>query len=483
MASEQDNNDDTRRKRGEQRQFRSGIFRCFAVCTLIVSVFNIAYHEAYHDENIAEMAADLFRRSHFRTHADDGRTDKLPPAIDPNSNAATGNQGTSEVAGAAALLVADNQQKKPLSSELAGLRCEDHGGPSDPSLAAEMVYWEDIPADSEWISPFHPIRTSSTQGQGGVSGGQQWEEKYLTFEPDKGGWNNIRMAMETVLVMAAGMGRTLVLPPEKGMYLLKKGQGKQKNTFTFHDFFELDSVAAEHRGFNVITMEEFLVRKKGKLYHQQTKQVMDPPRGQTNWNGKNLGELWAFLRSVSPVLSWNPKTCVAGIPASPDPADEASLKSAMEDIISEKYAPKPKPEDFIGKPSPVNATTAVRLGELLGERKEMCLYDANLQAAPVLHIMDDNKAKARLLTHSYTFLFFQDWRHDLWAKRFVRDHIRYIDEIVCAAARIVNAVRERARKRDPGNNPDGLYDSFAVRRGDFQASCSHSILHDDYYAA
>lgn len=39
--------------------------------------------------------------------------------------------------------------------------------------------------------------------------------------------------------------------------------------------------------------------------------------------------------------------------------------------------------------------------------------------------------------NSVQFLFFADWRHDLWTKRFVRDHLRYVDEIQCAAARVV----------------------------------------------
>ena len=60
----------------------------------------------------------------------------------------------------------------------------------------------------------------------------------------------------------------------------------------------------------------------------------------------------------------------------------------------------------------------------------------------------------------------QDWRHDLWSKRFVRDHLRYSDEIQCAAARVVDAVRRRARGR--GDNPKGEFDSFHIRRGDFQ---------------
>lgn len=48
---------------------------------------------------------------------------------------------------------------------IAGLNCKDHGGPSDSS---EMVYWNDIPADSKYVSPFYN------------------EEKYITFEPDRG---------------------------------------------------------------------------------------------------------------------------------------------------------------------------------------------------------------------------------------------------------------------------------------------------------
>lgn len=49
-------------------------------------------------------------------------------------------------------------------------------------------------------------------------------------------------------------------------------------------------------------------------------------------------------------------------------------------------------------------------------------------------------------------------------KRFVRDHVRYIDEIQCAAARIVHAVRQRSQQK----GMDGIYDSFHIRRGDFQ---------------
>ena len=59
---------------------------------------------------------------------------------------------------------------------------------------------------------------------------------------------------------------------------------------------------------------------------------------------------------------------------------------------------------------------------------------------------------------------------------FVRDHLRIRDEITCAAARVIVAVREHARKNAEKNgrrlgitkkNSEGLYDAFHVRRGDF----------------
>jgi hypothetical protein len=40
------------------------------------------------------------------------------------------------------------------------------------------------------------------------------------------------------------------------------------------------------------------------------------------------------------------------------------------------------------------------------------------------------------------------------------------DEIQCAAARIVHAMREHAKNRDPHGN--GEFDTFHIRRGDFQ---------------
>jgi hypothetical protein len=70
-----------------------------------------------------------------------------------------------------------------------------------------------------------------------------------------------------------------------------------------------------------------------------------------------------------------------------------------------------------------------------------------------------------LLVHFYAFLFFEDWKEDVWMKRFMRDHVRYSDEIQCAAARVVQSMREYAKSK---GSADGVFDTFHVRRGDFQ---------------
>jgi hypothetical protein len=61
-------------------------------------------------------------------------------------------------------------------NRLAGLNCDRWGGPSN-DLAEEMVYWEDIPSDSQFISPFHK---------------NEGPTQYFTFEADFAGWNNVR---------------------------------------------------------------------------------------------------------------------------------------------------------------------------------------------------------------------------------------------------------------------------------------------------
>jgi GDP-fucose protein O-fucosyltransferase len=76
---------------------------------------------------------------------------------------------------------------------------------------------------------------------------------------------------------------------------------------------------------------------------------------------------------------------------------------------------------------------------------------------------------SRPLIQFYAYLYFEDWRQDLQMKRFMRDNLRFSDVIQCAAARIVEAVREIARNTATGGrNKHGGFDTMHVRRTDFK---------------
>jgi hypothetical protein len=338
---------------------------------------------------------------------------------------------------------------KSIVHPVAGLDCSEHGGPFDKADAEELVYWRDIASDNAWVSPFKKII-----GDG--------ERQYLTFEPDGGGWNNIRMSMETVLTMALAMGRVLVLPPSQKMYLLGK------TTFNFADFFPLQELAEEHAGLEIITTEQFLEETMGKTRDTETGAVSFPPDDKkTAWDGDTAGikeKLSPWIRSIATIPDWNPDRCIAAFPKSSDPKDAAELQTAFDEILAEQdgfYATEKAHEEFINKPTPVDAPFKDRLKEIITERESLCLYDAKLQEAPIIHFHGKVKQESggRLLVHFYAFLFFQDYSTDLWMKRFVRDHVRYIDNIQCAAARIVHKLRTQY---------GGTFDSFHIRRGDFQ---------------
>jgi hypothetical protein len=419
---------------------------------------------------------------------------------------------------------------------VAGLECKSHGGPNRPEDVQEMVYWEDIPKDNEWQSPFL----------------KKNERQYMTFESDGGYvheslpislqlfrrnlfvvsnlfklfpssslifcivagkcgisniflslfisertdlWNiylslliflnfllhfscsfislvhrnNIRMSMETVLTMALAMGRVLVLPPSQKMYLLGKGQA----TFNFADFFPLQELAEEHAGFDIITMEQFLEETMGKTKDTKSQKIVFPPDNKkTKWDGDSgfKSKLAPWLRSIAVDPNWNPNHCIATFPKNGDQQNIDMLQQSMSEILKEEgdFAGKMAFEHYINKPTPVDASTKDRLRELLAQRKKLCIYDKPLQEASIIHFHGKSKAETggRLLVHFYAFLFFQDWHTDLWMKRFVRDHVRYIDDIQCAAARIVHAIRS-------SNNSDKTdklhqFDTFHIRRGDFQ---------------
>lgn len=147
---------------------------------------------------------------------------------------------------------------------------------------SEIIYWKIVPGDRSFESPITPHHADH-------------HDKYLSFEYDAGGWNNVRMGMECLLVVAHAMGRTLVVPPQQHLYLLgvnhqDKGDQAPHDEMGFEDFFDLDLLRS-HEGLHIMHMEEFLAKEgvSGGL-----KGVLPPHNSSEAWGNA----LWQYLKKV-----------------------------------------------------------------------------------------------------------------------------------------------------------------------------------------
>jgi len=94
-----------------------------------------------------------------------------------------------------------NRQSNPIAEEIrTGLQCASYGGPHSEAEYSELIYWQDFPSDATFTSPYYNPHEGA---------------KYLTFEMDGSGWNNIRLGFENMMLLALSMGRTLVIPPKR----------------------------------------------------------------------------------------------------------------------------------------------------------------------------------------------------------------------------------------------------------------------------
>jgi hypothetical protein len=177
-----------------------------------------------------------------------------------------------------------------------------------------------------------------------------------------------------------------------------------------------------------------------------------PPGNRTNWNGlKEYGpELqklkdWIEQNAYSTV-GWDSNNCMTYWPKTTmENADLLRIKRLLTETEGVRIES--------AKPTPVNASIEARFVSQIAQRKELCLYDEQMQSSNFLYFKMDYDVKKgnRFLSPFYTFNFYEDWREALWMKRFVRDHLRYHDELMCAAARVVGAIRKRVRARGFGD--------------------------------
>ena len=262
--------------------------------------------------------------------------------------------------------------------------------------------------------------------------------KYVTFEPDVGGWNNIRMQMEAVLVFAAATGRTLVLPPDQPMYLLNKGKGHH-NEHSFADFFPFDYIS---HVVPVVSMDEFMRRKAvtGHLHSSIDGSVMYPPGNKSAFSGtdaRDRNAMWEYLRVAATCPPWKCMREYLVIPLRP--GFNSSLSPDAADYERKRLV-------FAGD-------------KKFGMERQGRYYDQHWHNTKVIHFISKPGGGYRLLQHYYTFIHFEDEAMDRFYKRFVRDYVHYIPVIFCKAALIIRSLLDEG---------SGVYSSWHVRRGEFQ---------------
>lgn len=386
---------------------------------------------------------------------------------------------------------ADSPPQPPKTPELQG-ECRSSFEPICPMISY-VRFWNKEFADEDcYRSPAsHPL---------GMKAPVQ-ERKYLVFEPDRGGWNNIRMAAETAIIFAHASGRILVLPPEARWYLLTTNKNHAENGSDFDDFFDIKKISET---VDVISMEQFMaeVAVPGLLNAPfPGTDRKNPSYGMSPAQFVKGGEqrLWTYLRKSCYSRHWEPGKFHIGfnlVPKGENTANKTVHMSSMSlrgSAAASAYASGAY--DFNSHvaflPIPTQSEdTRVRLHASHG--RQLILYDAKLHAERAIYFPGDYGTSTRILTHFYTYLYWHNHHLEHVYKRIVRDRLHYHDEIFCAAGRVVKLIHEEAAKlsqhspfpehryevpsisnRDPdtlgGNvHKDATYFAYHIRRGDFQ---------------
>ncbi|KAL7532761.1 hypothetical protein ACHAWF_004236 [Thalassiosira exigua] len=298
---------------------------------------------------------------------------------------------------------------------------------------------------------------------------KKYRRRYLTFEPDTGGWNNLRMSLENILVLAAASGRTLVLPPDQIIYLLepKKGDPRQRMR-NYHDFFNLTENNEELlRRVPIITSEEFLKLEGGE-------DGLVPLGGYNETYREHLLSVskWCEERKKSTEycedLYDHFRTHGQLSPLSCEAPDENCVifDAGVFDHGAEKIQVKI---------AAIDPEVQARMAKFCGKRSRF-YYNRTMHDAPVWHF-ETMDLRYRLLVHYYAFVFFTDPKVENYYKRFVRDSLRYHDDVFCAAGKVVLALTYEDHVRNGVSRSSTLeldselmggYSSLHVRRGDLQ---------------
>jgi len=127
----------------------------------------------------------------------------------------------------------------------------------------------------QWLLFWRGERANSrSKGLEGGGAKPDSPKRYLTFNTDPGGFNNMRMAFEHYIDMALVSNRILVLPPREGWYLIDWGplDSNDKNDkkwikgdfrSTYPEFYDVDYLRGN--GLDVISSEDFYEQERRRF--------------------------------------------------------------------------------------------------------------------------------------------------------------------------------------------------------------------------
>lgn len=270
-------------------------------------------------------------------------------------------------------------------------------------------------------------------------------ERYVLFETDCGGFNNVRMAFEHFILMAWVTRRVLVLPPPKPWYLIDFGpltrmrpDQKMRTVSTYEEFFNIEHLKA---AVPVITTEEFR-RIEGERLGMPD-EVLHADLGSDS--GRRRYKDWMFTESdgsdtldghkIKRHLQWGPLRHVLFYPSIE--AVEKSMKAK---------GLKKVPSDFVHHREPVELTAEIQSSELL-------IFPSCL-----------NNENARYLGQVAAFAAFSDEALSRSYKRMLKDHVHFHQVVFDKAALILDRLRTLSQGAASRFNFVALH----VRRNDLQ---------------
>lgn len=271
--------------------------------------------------------------------------------------------------------------------------------------------------------------------------------KFLTFTPDRGGWNNVRMSLEIMVVVAAVTGRTLVLPPKEPLYLLHHDHGNRYRGFG--DFFPLHETH-QRLGIDVISALEYVQHPAAPSVPDDiVKKNLELAADHCDKRAKSSNACVHMSNYLKQTGSY---------------VNVSALHTCW--IFDEEYYQTGEP--------PKDAAVLAWITETCGPTRDVVYWSKETADKGTL-FFDAGMKQNRLLTHFYGMIHFTNATLDNYYKRMVRDALHYHDGIVCAAGKVIKAVEKEAlllmeqngETYDPAVS-DTPFSGFHIRRGDLQ---------------